>query len=74
VQSYPASSPTASRGTAVAVAVGQQYVPVTMVDHQAGLAKNPGLKKKPAQWFFLVFLCICPEERVFRVFQFQEYF
>jgi hypothetical protein len=46
VQSYPASSPTASRGTAVAVAVGQQYVPVTMVDHQAGLAKNPGFKKK----------------------------
>jgi hypothetical protein len=25
-------------------------------------------------WFSLVFLFICPEERVFRVFQFQEYF
>ena len=40
VPSYPAASPTGGRGptTAVAVAVGgvQQYVPVTMVDHQGG--------------------------------------
>jgi len=36
VQSYPAASPTGTRGTTVAVAVGQQYVPVTMVDHQGG--------------------------------------
>jgi hypothetical protein len=45
------------------------------------VGKNPGLKKKIAQWvllgflgfcgffgFFWVFLYICPEERVFRVF------
>jgi hypothetical protein len=25
-------------------------------------------------WFFVFFLSICPEERVCRVFQFQEYF
>jgi hypothetical protein len=55
VQSYPASSPTASRGTAVAVAVGQQYVPVTMVDHQAGLAKNPGFKKNSPVGFLVFF-------------------
>jgi hypothetical protein len=48
--------------------------------------KKPFLKKKPAQrvfcffWgflfflFFLFFLYICPEEIVFRVFSFQEYF
>jgi hypothetical protein len=42
--------------------------------------KNPGFKKKPAQWVFLgvfwgfyrvflvLFLYICPEERVFRIF------
>jgi hypothetical protein len=41
---------------------------------QAGLEKKPGLKKNPAQWFFFgflffsVFLYICLEERVFRVF------
>jgi hypothetical protein len=41
---------------------------------QAWLEKNPGLKKKPAQWFFLgflvfflFFLCICPENRVSRI-------
>jgi hypothetical protein len=37
------------------------------------VGKNPGdLKKKPAQWIFLVFLgffgFFCPDERVFRVF------
>jgi hypothetical protein len=40
VPSYPAgASPTGSRTAAVAVAVGgvQQYVPVTMVEHQAAL-------------------------------------
>jgi hypothetical protein len=67
VQSYPASSPTASRGTAVAVAVGQQYVPVTMVDHQAGLAKNPGFLflKKPAQCFFFGFFMYWPRSESF---------
>ncbi len=38
--------------------------------------KKPGFKKKPAQWFFLVFF-ICSEERVFRVFSVSrilEYF
>ena len=43
------------------------------------VGKNPGLKKKPAQWVFLGFFWVfcfflgffgffCPEERVFRVF------
>jgi superfamily I DNA and/or RNA helicase len=50
---------------------------------QAGLEKKPGLKKKtsPVAFLgflgylgFLVFLYICPEEKVFWVFQFQEYF
>jgi hypothetical protein len=45
-----------------------------------GLEK-PGISKKPSPVFFLFFfvflgflLNICPEERVFRVFHFQEYF
>jgi hypothetical protein len=48
---------------------------------KAGLEKTRVKKKKPAQWGFLGFFgyfCFfwgfCPEERVFRVFQFQEYF
>jgi len=39
--------------------------------------KNPGLKKTSPVGFFWVFgffLYICPEERVFRVYLFQEYF
>ncbi len=38
------------------------------------VGKNPGLKKKPAQWIFFfffyipyIYIYICPEERVFRV-------
>ncbi len=47
------------------------------------VGKKSGLKKNQPRafflffcWFFLVFffIYICPEERVFRVFQFQEYF
>ncbi len=48
---------------------------------KAGLEKTRVLEKKlPSVFFvfwvflFFVFLDICPEERVFRVFQFQEYF
>ncbi len=39
---------------------------VLVVLLEPGLEKNPGLKKKPAQWFFGCFFCflkiyICPE-------------
>jgi hypothetical protein len=47
-----------------------------------GVGKNPGFFFNPALWFFFCFffgffcffgfLYICPEERVFKVFQFQE--
>jgi hypothetical protein len=76
VQSYPASSPTASRGTAVAVAVGQQYVPVTMVDHQAGLAKNPGfsLKTQPSGFFFVFFYVFAQKRKFLGFFSFKDTF
>jgi brefeldin A-inhibited guanine nucleotide-exchange protein len=42
------------------------------------VGKNPGFKKKPAQWFFfvvfLVFFIFAQKREFFRVFQFQEYF
>ena len=44
------------------------------------VGKNPGFLKEnqPSGLFIFVFFCfflfICTEERVFRVFQFQEYF
>jgi hypothetical protein len=52
-------------------------------DVQGRVGKNPSFfKNNPTQWFFcfffvfvfLFFSYICPVERVFRVFQFQEYF
>jgi hypothetical protein len=42
---------------------------------QAGLEKTRVLKKKPAQWVFLVFFYIFAQKREFLgFFQFQEYF
>jgi hypothetical protein len=38
------------------------------------VGKNPGLKKNQPSGFFLFFLYICPEERVFRVFSVSRYF
>ncbi len=47
------------------------------------VGKNPGFLKKTSPvgflgflvfFVFFVFFYICPEEEVFRVFQFQEYF
>jgi hypothetical protein len=53
------------------------------LDAQHRVGKNPGLKKNPAQWVYLVFLgflgflgfgFFCPDERVLGFFQFHEYF
>ncbi len=65
----------ALHGKVVASNSGDEQLAARFQQLQAGLEK-PRLKKKPAQCFFfvgflgffLVFLYICPEERVFRVF------
>jgi len=52
-----------------------------VAQHEGGwVGKNPGLKKTQPSGFFLggvlvffIYLYICPEQRVFRLFEFQEF-
>jgi uncharacterized membrane protein YdjX (TVP38/TMEM64 family) len=66
----------------VGAQLARQYFPHRIQAFQAGLKKTGVLKKTSQVFFFGFFILffgsfliyICPEERVFRVFQFQEYF
>jgi hypothetical protein len=60
------------------LSAAQRFQPAGHGGVRQGWKKTGFFKKKTAQWVFLgffgFFLYICPEEGVFRVFQFQEFF